>query len=316
MRQFTGPLKALGVEVSEYYPLISKYKIEPLPLLSALLRVPGLLAARSADVTWLGRELLSGKSGLERRAGRRRLFDVDDAIWLVYRNNFSEEIARESAGVVAGNNYIAQHYAAAGARVWVVPTSIDTDIWRPAEKKAGGETWTIGWTGTWSNLKYLYEIEQPLAEFLERHGDARLLVMSDRRAEFTKIPAGRWEFRRWSPASEVRAVQEMDVGLMPLADTEWARGKCAFKMISYMAVGLPVVASPVGVNREILEGHAVGFAAAAHDEWRQALERLHDDRDLARRLGREGRATVEEHFSVRRSAVKLAEIFREVAGER
>lgn len=311
MRQFIQPLGRLGVEVKEYYPLISKYKIEPLPWLTRLLRVPGLLASRTSDITWLGRELLSGKFGLELRAGRRRLFDVDDAIWLVYQNNFSEEIARHSAGVIAGNNFIAEHYRTTGARVWVVPTSIDTDIWKPSTGRTHAH-WTIGWTGTWSNLKYLYEIERPLADFLQTHGDARLLVVCDRRPVFQTIPAGRWSFERWSPACEVRAVQEMDVGLMPLADTEWARGKCAFKMISYMSVGLPVVASPVGVNREILQAHEVGFPATALEDWHAALQSLYDDRALAARLGGTGRETVEEHFSVKRSASKLAEIFREV----
>lgn len=315
VRQFIQPLREHGVEVAEYYPLFSKYKIEPLPLLTKLLRVPGLLASQSSDITWLGRELLSGRSGLERRAGTKRLFDVDDAIWLVYpQSNFSEEIARDSAGVIAGNSFLAAHYEEAGARVWTVPTSIDTNIWQPSEKQAS-DVWTIGWTGTWSNLKYLSEIEQPLADFLATHAESRLLVVSDRRPAFSKIPAARWSFVQWSPASEVRAVQAIDVGLMPLADTEWARGKCAFKMLSYMSVGLPVVASPFGVNREILQTHDVGFAATVHDDWHEALLRLYDDRALASRLGRNGRAVVEEHFSVNANAAKLAAIFREVAAE-
>jgi glycosyltransferase involved in cell wall biosynthesis len=105
----------------------------------------------------------------------------------------------------------------------------------------------------------------------------------------------------------------MDVGLMPLPDTDWTRGKCAFKMISYMAVGLPVVVSPVGVNSEILRLGQVGLAAATSDEWYDALSALFADRSLAHAMGAEGRRVVSEHYSVTRNVSRLAEIFREVA---
>lgn len=313
VRQFIEPLGRLGVEVAEFYPLISKYRTELIPLLGAMLRLPGLLASRLSDITWMGRELLSGRAGLERFAGRRRLFDVDDAIWLVYPHSFSEEIALRSAGVIAGNRFLAEHYEQAGARAWVVPTSVDTELWRPATKAESG-AWTIGWTGTWSNLKYLYAVEEPLADFLDQYTESRLLIVCDREPRFEKIPSGRWRFVRWSPESEVGAVQEMDAGLMPLADTEWTRGKCAFKMLSYMSVGVPVIASPVGVNEEIFQKGAIGFPAITPDDWYEGLQRLYSDRRAATRMGLAGRSIVEEHYSVKQSALMLAKIFAEVAG--
>lgn len=313
VRQFIRPLRELGVNVSEHYPLISKYRTEPLPLLTMLTRLPGLVAARSSDITWLGRELVSGRAGLEGYAGRRRLFDVDDAIWLVYQNSFSEEIAARCDGVIAGNSFIAEHYRKHARRVWVVPTSVDTETWRPAPG-AKRQGWTIGWTGTWSNLKYLYEVEEALAEFLDQHGEARLSIVCDREPQLKRIPPARWRYSKWSPESEVRPVQLMDVGLMPLADNEWARGKCAFKMLSYMAACVPVIASPVGVNREIFERGHVGLPASTQGEWYESLVRLYEDREEAAQMGREGRSIVEEHYSVKKSAVALAKIFEEVAG--
>lgn len=281
--------------------------------LGALGRLPGVLAARRSDITWLERELIPGRSTLERFAGRRRLFDVDDAIWLLSETRFSEEIAEMCDGVIAGNQYIADHYRERGARTWVVPTSIDTDVWRPLERREG-EGLTIGWIGSQSNLPYLYEIEEALADFLTGHDDARLLIVCDRDPSFKKIPARSWRFVPWSPQTEVSLVREMDAGLMPLADTAWTRGKCAFKMISYMAVGIPVVVSPVGVNREILEQAEVGLAARSTDEWYDALRALYEDRDLGLRLGAAGRRLVEEKYSVNSNVVALAEIFLEVAG--
>ena len=311
IRQFIRPLKHLGVEVNEYRPLISRYKIEPFPLLVMAMRVPGLLASRFSEVTWLGRELISGRFTLERLAGKKRVFDVDDAIWLPYPSDFSAKIVEHCDGVIAGNRFLLSHYQELGAQVWLVPTSVDTDVWKP-EKKSPGEKWTIGWSATWANLKFLYGIEEPLKDFLAQYSDCRLLIVCDRRPSFKRLPASHWEFARWSVPNEVRLVQKMDVGLMPLENLEMARGKCGFKMLSYMSAGLPVVVSPVGVNEEILARGQLGFAATSADDWYGALERLYKDRELGERMGSAGRRVVEEHYSVRKNAKQLADIFEQV----
>ncbi|MCU1268059.1 MAG: hypothetical protein JWM21_4377 [Acidobacteria bacterium] len=312
IRQFIRPLSALGVEVAEYWPLISRYKIEPLPWLVTAMRVPGLLASRFSDITWLGRELISGRSSFERLAGSKRLFDVDDAIWLSSNKDFSAEIVRSCDGVIAGNRFLAEHYEQLGAKVWLVPTSVDTELWRPRTTPIENK-WTIGWSGSFANLQFLYPIEDALADFLAQNPDSRLLIVCDRRPLLKKLPAGSWEFVAWSIANEIELVQQMDAGLMPLAGSELARGKCGFKMLSYMSCEIPVVVSPVGVNNEILQRGEVGFAAGVPDEWFAALTNLHNDRSLCARLGTSGRQVVTEHYSVARSAVLLAEIFRGVA---
>ena len=311
LRQFIKPLKNLGIEVSEHRTLINRYKIEPLPLLAMAMRIPGLLASKFSDVTWLGRELVSGRFTLESLAGKKRVFDVDDAIWLPYKTDFSAEIARHCNGVIAGNRFLQEHYERAGAKVWLVPTSVDTEVWKPADCRAD-QPWTIGWIGSWSNLKFLYNIEPPLAQFLNEHAEARLLVVCDRRPVFKDLLDDKWEFAQWSIDNEVRLVQQMDVGLMPLDDSEASRGKCGFKMLSYMSVGLPVIVSPVGVNAEILSFGEVGFPATTGDDWYAALERLFTENDLGPQMGNSGRRVVQEHYSVKANAPRLAAIFREV----
>jgi len=311
IRQFIRPLSALGVEVVEYWPLISRYKIEPLPWLVAAMRVPGLAASRFSDITWLGRELISGRCSFERLAGKKRLFDVDDAIWLSSGSDFSAEIVTSCDGVIAGNRFLAEHYEQLGAKVWLVPTSVDTELWRPRTTTIDGR-WTIGWSGSWANLQFLYPIEDALADFLAQNPDSRLLIVCDRPPLFKKLPAASWEFVTWSIENEVGLVQQMNAGLMPLAHSELARGKCGFKMLSYMAVGLPVIVSPVGVNAEILARGALGFAARSNNEWYQALERLYEDREMGNRMGLAGRKVVVEDYSVRTNVLKLAEIFHEV----
>jgi glycosyltransferase involved in cell wall biosynthesis len=313
VRQFIEPLGRLGVSVAEHHPPLGKYALKRVAPLAALARLPGVLAAQGGDVVWLERELLAGRHTLERFAGARRLFDVDDAIWLLNDTGFSEEIAAGSFGVIAGNEFIAEHYRRHCERVWVVPTSVDTRVWRPpAEKKRAH--WTVGWIGTSSNLPHLYALEEPLADFLSRRGDCRLLIVCDREPRLNKIPVRSRRFVRWSEETEVCLVQEMDVGLMPLPDTVWARGKCALKMLLYMAVGIPVVTSPVGVGEGLIRRADVGIAAAEERDWDEALRLLFDRRELARAMGLAGRRLVEEEYSVEKNAFTLADIFREAAG--
>jgi len=312
IRQFVYPLAERDIAVAEYWPLISRYKIEPLPWLVAAMRVPGLLGARYSDVTWLGRELISGRFSLEPWAGKKRVFDVDDAIWAPYESDFSVGIVKHCAGVIAGNHFLAEHYQAVGVKVWLVPTAVDTSIWKPATARPN-RPWTIGWSGSWANLEYLLQIERPLGYFLKNYPDSRLLVVCDRQPSFAWLPSDRWRFARWSAPDEARLVAEMDVGLMSLEDSEAARGKCGFKMLSYMATGLPVVVSPVGVNREIMDRGEVGLTAVTDDDWFQALEYLYQHRDEGAQMGAAGRRVVEEYYSVKCVAPKLADIFREVA---
>ena len=311
VRQFIEPLKSFGIDVSEHYPFLNKYHTKRLPPLGLLARVPGLLASRTSAVTWLEREMIPGRLTLERFAGSKRLLDVDDAIWL-NAPNFSEGLARSSDGVIAGNQFIADYYRKIAARVWMIPTSIDTARWRPPPR-AERDQWTIGWTGTSSNLQYLYLIEESLADFLAQHEQARLLVVCDRKPTLKKLPAQSWCFVRWSPEREVGLVQSMDVGLMPLPDTEWARGKCALKMIMYLAVGIPAVVSPIGVSNELLSQSEVALAARNPDEWYAALCQLFQDNELSRRIGAAGRKLVEEQFSATKNVSRLAEAIREVA---
>ncbi len=223
IRQFIRPLAQFGIDVSEHYLPITRYRRQPLATLAMLWRLPGIAASRHTDITWFGRELIPERFTLERFAGGRRIFDVDDAIWLLSPSDFSERIVALCDGVIAGNHWLAKHYEELGKPVWIVPTSVDTEAWKPL---ASGprDSWIVGWMGTNSNLRFLAAIEEPLAQFLAEHGDAHLRIVCDRRPAFKLIPQQSWEFIKWSPKHEVESMQTMNVGLMPLEDSEWARG--------------------------------------------------------------------------------------------
>ncbi|HYK43000.1 MAG TPA: group 1 glycosyl transferase [Thermoanaerobaculia bacterium] len=322
VRQFVEPLRSHGVVVTVHAPRISKYAPPPERMPGKLWtaaklagRLSGWMGARAADVVWLERELIGGRDTLERfLPGRATLLDVDDALWLTGAAGFSERIARRCAGVIAGNSFLAEHYRPFARRLWVVPTSIDTERWKPAAAAGSARGFVVGWTGTGGNLAYLESIQQPLARFFSTHSGSRLLVVSDRRPALPSLPPESWTFEPWSAGAEVDQVRRMDVGIMPLPDDDWARGKCSAKMLLSMAVGRAVVVSPVGTNAEILRQAPVGLAAAAPEDWVAALDRLHRDEAFRAACGSAGRKLAVAGYSVAATAPKLAAIFREIAG--
>jgi glycosyltransferase involved in cell wall biosynthesis len=171
----------------------------------------------------------------------------------------------------------------------------------------------MGWTGTSGNYPYLEAIQPALETLLREVPGAALVVVADRPPSLPRLAGRDVRFVPWSPAHEVEALAAMDVGLMPLADDEWTRGKCSFKMLQYMAAGIASVVSPVGMNRDVLAIGESGLAASTRDDWIEALRTLAADPDRRARMGAAGRAIALEHFDVPVVARRLAAIFRSLA---
>jgi glycosyltransferase involved in cell wall biosynthesis len=213
---------------------------------------------------------------------------------------------------MAGNSDLADWFARHNANVHVIPTAIDTRRFRPGTRPREDVEFRIVWTGLGSNLGSLQAIEAGLVRFMNEVDEAVLVVVSDQAPTFEHLPADRVRFVRWSRQTEASALQQADVGLMPLRDSEWNRGKCSFKMLQCMASGLPVVVSPVGLNAEILRSADVGIAAVSAGDYRDALMALHRDRSAARVLGETGRRLVAERFSVDVVAPQIASVMQGV----
>lgn len=324
--QHVAPLRALGVEVMARPPRVSKYASVPaswqrseftaslgraaLPLAKLAARLPAVAGSWRSDVTWLEREILPGHRTLEPYLHRPLLFDIDDAIWLLSPGH--DRAVRATAGraacVLAGNDFLADSMSAYARQVEVVHTAIDTERFSPAERTGGGG-FVVGWTGSATTFGYLEAIAPALGRFLETVADAKVVVMSNHFRALPGVPAERVEFVEWSPANEAQVVSGFDVGLMPLPDSDWARGKCAFKMLQYLACGVPAVVSPVGMNAQVLAMGDVGLAASSEDQWVEALVTLAHDPGRAVALGRCGRELVVNSFSVPVVAGQLARIF-------
>ena len=249
--------------------------------------------------------------------------DYDDAVFHRYDQHRSAIVRRvlarkidsvmaASALVTAGNAYLANRARAAGAAwVEIVPTVVDVETYivRPPQTQANDPP-RIGWIGTPSTwTEYMAPMMPMISHIALRHG-ARISAIG---ASAAAMADPMLDILPWSEESEVARIQEMDIGIMPLTDTPWARGKCGYKLIQYMACGVPVIASPVGVNADIVEHGVNGFLAASEDEWRTALVTLLRDPVLRRRMGLEGRRKVEEHYSLQVWGPKVAGMLREVA---
>jgi hypothetical protein len=217
---------------------------------------------------------------------------------------------RHSSIVFAGNTYLAERAHAAGApRVEIVPTVVNVDSYTVKSPAMAYERRHIGWIGTPSTwTEYMAPMIPLLGSIADAH-DARMMAVGAGQAA---EPHPLLDNRPWSEESEVAMIQEMDIGIMPLTDTPWARGKCGYKLIQYMACGLPVVASPVGVNADIVEHGVNGFLVSTEAEWRSALGTLLTDPYLRHRMGAAGRQKVERDYSLQVWAPKVAGILREV----
>jgi glycosyltransferase involved in cell wall biosynthesis len=329
IRQYRSQLVDHGVMLKEYCPVVSQMiplpgvlgtirrrYLFPWPLIQSLLnifaRLPAFVGCRGADVTVINRCVLPGLDELVALLPRPRILDVDDAIWLTdpRGSEAAARLVRRVDAVIAGNEYLATWYRQHNNNVFVVPTAVDTDKYRPMapEKHMKKTGCTIGWIGTAGNFPHLRLVWSAIKIVLTRCPEVRVLVVSDRRPEWVRFDGERAVFRAWSEETEARDLRDMDIGIMPLHDNEWTRGKCGFKMLQYLAVGIPVVVSPVGMNNDILNGAELGFGARDEKEWVTALIRLSEDRGLRQRLGANGRALVESKYSTRRIASRLAEI--------
>lgn len=272
------------------------------------------------DAIWIEKELFPWLPSLfESVLGRTSipyLVDYDDAIFHRYDQHDSHVVRRllgrkiahvmaNASVVTVGNEYLADYAREAGAsHVERIPTAVDVDRYEPVYRTDG--PFTVGWIGTPYTARYLSQIAPALLDLSD--DELRVLLVGAGDMDIDGVTS---EVRKWSEETEVDDVQEFDVGIMPLPDDPFERGKCGYKLLQYMACGKPVVASPVGVNEQIVDG--CGYSARTTDEWVDALRTLRDDPERRFELGKRGREKVEEEYSVAACAPKLASILRSIA---
>lgn len=311
VRQYSCALLSHGVRVTELlsrtkqYPPEQRWKRLPWGALRIVEMVGVAIRSHRYDVTLLQREMVSTLTTLERCTGRPRVLDVDDAIHLYHNGDTAKALAAHCDRIICGNNYLAEIYRQWNSDVIVLPTGIDTQRYCPTAIMANHNDVVLGWIGTSSNLRYLQQIAPALAAVLKKHSNAILRVICDKAPNLPAIELSRVHYVPWSAEAEVAAIQSFSIGLMPLEDSPWSRGKCSFKMLQYMACGLPVVVSPVGMNSDVLKLGEIGYGATTLNDWVESLLHLIECDASRRRMGGNGRKIAESEFSV----VSLAPLF-------
>lgn len=343
LEQFVAPLAERGITLT-IHPFLDTslfqrlYQRGSLPrkaiglLKSAVLRLRDVPAARQADVLLIQREaMLFGPPLIEwlitRVLKRPMVLDLDDATYVSYTSptyggvgtalkwfGKTDDLIRWAAVVTCGNRSIAEYVSSKGARARIIPTVVDTDVFRPAPR-AHDTPVVLGWIGTHSTFPYLESIFPVLRE-LARKYSFRLKVVgagTDR----VEIPGVEVENLPWKLEREVQDFQSIDIGLYPIDPAlyagKWAFGKSGFKAIQYMAVGVPYVATPVGGSAEIGAAGTTHLFAMTSKEWHLGLETLLMDEEQRQRMGAAGRRHVVEHYDLQAQADKLAEALRTAA---
>ena len=288
-------------------------------------RISALWRVGNYDLVWIEYEALPWlPAWLETALGlgnKHYVVDYDDAIFHRYdqhRNRLVrallgrkiDQIMVRSQVVIAGNQYLADRALQAGARkVEILPTVVDTARYQP-RYDTQHDVVAIGWIGSPSTRRYLDMMLGAISR-LHRMGKAvRLVVVGGNVPNQENLPIVNLE---WSEAAEIDLIQSFDIGIMPLPDSPWERGKCGYKLIQYMACGKPVVASPVGVNKMIVEHGVNGFLAANEEDWVSSLLRLIEDPLLRTQMGKNGRARVEAAFSLERVSPRLLSLMQAAA---
>jgi glycosyltransferase involved in cell wall biosynthesis len=270
--------------------------------------------ARKADIIFFQRKRPPLAVLMSLRAmGKKVVYDFDDAI--MFKNSLSanpyslrrklsfRRMLRFADLVIAGNEFLRSEATKYSRAVQILPTPIDIE--RYGQKRYGdGDTIQIGWIGDHGSIHYMESYKEVWEELGRRFGNVALTIICDVFIETKDIPLIR---RQWSSEKEVEYLQDLDIGVMPLFDDLWSRGKCGFKIIQYMGVGLPVVCTPVGINRDAVESGTNGFWAETMSEWVEKLTVLIENAELREKMGVAGRKRMLERYTVQACAPQIIE---------
>lgn len=290
-----------------YFPLFRENGWEPQHITDDKTRASHrqiLKAAAKSDAVVVLRRAPGGLYGLRlRQAAKRLIFDFDDAIYVPSSGRLSRrparfrKMVRRCDHVWAGNSYLAKEAMRFNSSVSVVPTSIEIERYQPVADKPHDDTELV-WIGSQSTSKYLTDIIPVLEAACAGGAGIRLKVIADFELRSDVLPIHNLA---WSQATEASELASASIGIAPMWDDPWTRGKCGLKVLQYMASCLPVITSPFGVNRDLVDNGVTGFHAKSEQDWIEAIHRLAEDPALAASMGAAGRGKCEAHYSLQKT---------------
>jgi len=344
IEQWEPFLKDEGIEI-DYYRFADEQLMKTMPQEGKFVsKIGGLVQAFARrlshfsvlskyDVIFIYRAAaMVGPAFLERLMTLYRrpiILDFDDSIFLTHTAESNKylgwakfagktaTICRLSSSVIVGNSFLAEYAAKYNPHVTIIPSSVDIEKYQPRVRSPQNGRIIVGWTGSSTSQTNLESFAPMLRKLMESRDNIELHVHSDREPD---LPGISYRWHRWSRETEVDIIASFDIGIMPIPDDLWSRGKCAMKALLYMSLGIPAICSNVGVNREVIKHGKNGFLAGTTEEWLESFDALVADEGLRRRLGDEARKTVVEHFSMKQCARLFADaiirtVQREIAAE-
>ncbi len=289
-------------------------------------RLNDVIKANQYDIIFVQREaFMTGSTFFEKRFSKSKaklIFDFDDAIWHLDISEANKkfewlkhpgktaEIISVADLIIAGNQYLAEYAKHHNDRVVIIPTTIDTDEYKPITQNSTNQSVCIGWSGSITTIKH-FEMAIPFLKMLKnKYGNRiHIKVIGDGSYINNELNI---KGIGWNKADELKELREIDIGIMPLPDDEWAKGKCGLKGLQYMALGIATLMSPVGVNAEIIQDGANGYLASSNDEWFEKISILIENEVQRKKIAEAGRTTVEEHYSVNAQKNNYLRYFNDV----
>ena len=255
--------------------------------------------------------LMTGSTFFEKKFARSKakmIFDFDDAIWMQNVSDANKKLAfmkdaSKTSKIIglsdlifAGNQFLYDYAAQFNKNISIIPTTIDTSIYVPQNKRADNTSVCIGWSGSFSTIQHFATAIPALKRIKEKFGShVTFKIIGDKNYYCTELDT---KGDAWIAATEIDDLSQIDIGIMPLPDDEWAKGKCGLKGLQYMALEIPTLMSPVGVNTEIIQNGINGYLPVSEDEWVKALSELIENKELREKIGKAGRQTVIDKYSV------------------
>ena len=254
-----------------------------------------------------------------RKNARKIVYDFDDSVMHRSSKHLRHEsktrvkmfknMVNASDHVIAGNEYLQQNTIPYTQNVTIIPSPIDISLYPQKTYSEKSDNITLGWVGAHGSIHYLKKMK-PIFETLGKKNDKlRLKIVCDTFFDCENMAVDK---KQWSEKDEVADIQSFDIGLMPLMDDPWSHGKCGLKILQCLATGVPVVCSPAGINKEIVQDGVHGFWANSQEEWIEKLEIMINDHDLRRKMGMAGRERVIEHYSLKANAPRILKIFEQL----
>jgi glycosyltransferase involved in cell wall biosynthesis len=276
------------------------------------------------DIVFLQRKRFNQpRLGWLRRRARRIIYDFDDSV--MYRNSKAKDplsstrrrrfiqMIKNSDFIIAGNEFLKSEVIPFNPQVEVIPSAIDEGRYHFKTYPVKQERVTLGWIGDHGSIHYLEKMKPIFERIGEKYAHVDLKIVCDTFFDCDRIRVIK---KNWSSEDEVADLQGFDIGLMPLVDDPWSWGKCGLKIIQYQGVGVSVICTPVGINRDLVEDGANGFYAMTPAEWEEKLSLLIENAQLREQMGREGRKRVLEHYTYQACAPRLFSILDRVAKEK